>query len=267
MRHLALASLLVALAGTAVAQTNGVERLYVLDCGEAHAPDQARWSPGVNVGKPIDISDNCYLIHHKQGWMLWDTGIPDAVAAMTEPAPGPIPWRRTKTLAAQLTAIGVQPADIKYVGISHTHGDHVGNVDLFPAAKVLIQKAEYEWAFAADKKPPFSASHPAEQLVGDRDVFGDGSVMIISTPGHTPGHESLMVNLPKTGWLLLSGDVAHFQDNYDNRRVPAGNTDKEQSVASMQHVADLVARNHAQFWINHDAPQTAHTRHAPEFYD
>ncbi len=266
MRCFAFAAMVIALIGSAAAQTTGVERLYVLDCGEAHAPDQARWSPGVNAGVPIDISDNCYLIHHKLGWMLWDTGIPDAVAAMAQPAPGPIPWRRTKTLAGQIAAIGVRPADIKYIGISHTHGDHVGNVDLFPSAVVLIQKAEYQWAFASGKTP-FSAAHPAEQLDGDHDVFGDGGVMIVSTPGHTPGHESLMVNLPKTGWILLSGDVAHFQDNYDHLRVPSGNTDKEQSVASMRHVGELVTKYHAQFWINHDAAQTARTRHAPEFYD
>jgi N-acyl homoserine lactone hydrolase len=271
MRFLAFAVLLSGLAQTAAAQTaaagtGGVERLYVLDCGDAHAPDQARWSPGVNSGKPIDISDNCYLIHHKLGWMLWDTGIPDAVASMAEPPPGPIPWHRNKTLAAQLAALGVQPADIKYIGISHTHGDHVGNVDLFPTATVLIQKAEYEWAFASGHKP-FSDSHPADQLVGDHDVFGDGSVMIISTPGHTPGHESLMVDLPRTGRVILSGDVAHFRDNFDNRRVPAGNTDKAQSVASMDHIADLIAKYHAQFWINHDAAQTAGTRRPPEFYD
>jgi N-acyl homoserine lactone hydrolase len=266
MRYAAVVAMVMALAGSAAAQTGGVERLYVLDCGEAHAPDQARWSPGVNVGQPIDISDNCYLIHHKQGWMIWDTGIPDAVAAMSQPPPGPIPWRRSKTLAAQMAVIGVQPSDIKYVGISHTHGDHVGNVDLFPTATVLIQKAEYDWAFASPNKP-FSASHPAEKLDGDHDVFGDGSVLVISTPGHTPGHESLMVDLPKTGWLLLSGDVAHFQDNYDNRRVPSMNADKEKTLSSMQRVADLVAKYHAQFWINHDAPQTARTRHAPEYYD
>jgi N-acyl homoserine lactone hydrolase len=266
MRHLAIAALLVAFTGVSLVHAAGVERLYVLDCGEAHAPDQARWSPGVNVGVPIDISDNCYLIHHQQGWMLWDTGVSDAIAAMAQPAPGPIPWRRSKTLASQLAAIGVQPADIKYVGISHTHADHVGNVELFPAATVLIQAAEYDWAFASANKP-FSASHPVEKLNGDRDLFGDGSVMIISTPGHTPGHQCLMVDLPKTGWLLLSGDVAHFQDNFDNRRVPGGNTDKEKSVTSMQHVADLLAKYHADFWINHDAKQTARIRHAPEFYD
>jgi N-acyl homoserine lactone hydrolase len=254
-------------AQTASSQTpGGVDRLYVLDCGDAHAPDQSRWSPGVNVGKPIDISGNCYLIHHRQGYLLWDTGVPDALAGATQPAAGPIPWHRNRTLVSQLAAIGVQPADIKYVGISHTHGDHVGNVDLFPAATVLIQKAEYDWAFASATKP-FSASHPAEKLEGDRDVFGDGSVLIVSTPGHTPGHESLMVNLPRTGWIVLSGDAAHFKDNYDNRRVPGGNVDKDKSVASMNHIAELVAQKKAQLWINHDAVQTAQTRHAPEFYE
>jgi glyoxylase-like metal-dependent hydrolase (beta-lactamase superfamily II) len=256
----------LALATPLTANAAGLDRLYVLDCGEAHAPDQSRWSPGVNVGKPIDIVDSCYLIHHAQGWMVWDTGVPDALAAASSPAAGPIPWRRSKTLAAQLAAIGVQPSDIRYVGISHTHGDHVGNVELFPAATVLIQKAEYDWAFASPTKP-FSPDHKAEKLEGDRDVFGDGSVVILSTPGHTPGHESLLLNLPKTGFVLLSGDVAHFRDNYDNRRVPGGNTDKDKSLASMQHVSDVLAEKHAQFWINHDAAQGAEIRRAPDYYE
>ncbi len=265
MIRVALAGLLL-VASPARADPSGVDRLYVFDCGAAHAPDQSRWSPGVNVGQPIDIVDNCYLIHHKQGYMLWDTGVPDDLFDKDQPAPGPIPWRRSKTLAAQMAGIGVRPADIKFIGISHTHGDHVGNVELFPAATVLIQKAEYDWASASVTKP-FSAAHPVEKLEGEKDVFGDGSVRVVPTPGHTPGHESLMVDLPKTGWILLSGDVAHFQDNFDNRRVPGGNTDKSASVASMEHVAELLAKYHAQFWINHDAKQAASIRHAPEFYE
>ena len=265
MLRLGLAAIFLIVASPAIAGTGGVDRLYVLDCGTAHAPDQSRWSPGVNVGQPIDIVDNCYLIHHEQGYLLWDTGVPDDLFGKDQPASGPIPWRRSKTLASQLAALGVQPADIRFVGISHTHGDHVGNVDLFPGATVLIQKAEYDWAFASATKP-FSANHPVEKLEGEKDVFGDGSVRIVPTPGHTPGHESLMIDLPQTGWLLLSGDVAHFQDNFDNRRVPGGNTDKAQSIASMQHVADLLEKNHAQFWINHDAKQAAGIRYAPEFY-
>jgi glyoxylase-like metal-dependent hydrolase (beta-lactamase superfamily II) len=263
MRRLGLASLFLLAALPAAAQ---VDRLYVMDCGDARAPDQARWSPGVNVGQPIDIVDNCYLIHHTQGYLLWDTGVPDALASASSPMAGPIPWHRNKTLASQLEAIGVPLSAIRYIGISHTHGDHVGNVDQFPNATVLIQKAEYEWAFASPSKP-FSAAHKVELLEGDRDVFGDGSVRLLSTPGHTPGHESLMVQLPKTGWLILSGDVAHFQDNFDHRRIPSMNTGRDQTVTSMQHVADLAGQYHAQLWINHDAQQAKQVRHAPEYYE
>src|SRR5262245_64342615 len=109
---------------------------------------------------------------------------------------GAITQRRTKTLAAQLAEIGVKPADIAYVAISHTHGDHVGNVGLFPSSTILIQAAEYDWAMAQPTRPAFAATQRVEKLGGDRDVFGDGSVTILSTPGHTPGHQSLLVRLP-----------------------------------------------------------------------
>jgi glyoxylase-like metal-dependent hydrolase (beta-lactamase superfamily II) len=104
-------------------------------------------------------------------------------------------------------------------------------------------------------------------LEGDLDVFGDGSVTIISTPGHTPGHQSLLVHLPKTGWVILSGDASHFKDNWDNRRVTSMNTSAEQTQASFKRIADLLAEKHAQLWINHDQPQSASQRHSPEFYD
>ncbi|MGA8228440.1 MAG: MBL fold metallo-hydrolase, partial [Xanthobacteraceae bacterium] len=142
---------------------SGVERLYVLNCGRGHAADQSLWSPGVNVGTAIDVSDNCYLIKHKQGWFLWDTGVPDAVAAMPDGLPPSNPrasaWRRPKTLASQLDQLGVKPADIKYMAVSHTHGDHVGNVELFPQAMLFVQKAEYEWP-GPDNKPRFEPKHP-----------------------------------------------------------------------------------------------------------
>jgi len=128
---------------------SGIERLYVLDCGQNTGKDQSRWSPGVNEGKAIDFSDNCYLIRHAKGLLLWDTGVPDAVAAMPDGmvvANGAIVYRRAKTLVSQLAEIGVKPADVTYVAISHTHGDHVGNVGLFPTSTILIQGAEYDWA-------------------------------------------------------------------------------------------------------------------------
>jgi glyoxylase-like metal-dependent hydrolase (beta-lactamase superfamily II) len=98
-------------------------------------------------------------------------------------------------------------------------------------------------------------------------VFGDGSVTIIATPGHTPGHQSLLVKLPKTGAVLLSGDAVHFKDNWDNRRVPAQNADKDQTVASMQRMADLMARERAELWINHDKAQRDRQKMAPDFYE
>ncbi|QIG92501.1 MULTISPECIES: N-acyl homoserine lactonase family protein [unclassified Bradyrhizobium] len=249
---------------------SGVERLYILNCGEGVAGDISRWSPGVNEGKSMDFVDNCYLIKHAQGWFLWDTGIPDAVAEMPNglaPAdPKAVTWRRPKTLAAQLDQLGVKPSDIKAIAVSHTHPDHIGNVELFPAAMLYVQKAEYEWP-GTNNAPRFKPEHPATKLEGDRDVFGDGSVTILSTPGHTPGHQSLLVKLPKAGAVVLTGDAVHFKDNWDNRRVPSLNASKDQTLASMQKIADTLTKEKAQLWINHDKAQRDGLKMSPDFYD
>jgi len=271
-RSIALTAIVAALAWTAVlaGAAGGLDRLYVLDCGQNIGKDQSRWSPGVNEGKSIEFSDNCYLIRHAKGLLLWDTGIPDAVAAMPDGmvvANGAITQRRAKTLAAQLVEIGVKPADIAYVAVSHTHGDHVGNVALFPSSTILIQGTEYEWAMTQPVKPAFAATQPIEKLTGDRDVFGDGSVMILSTPGHTPGHQSLLVVLAKSGPVLLSGDAVHLRDNWENRRVPSMNTNREQTLASMQRIASVMETRKAQLWINHDKAQSAQLRYAPAYYE
>lgn len=256
--------------GHAQTGKSGVERLYILNCGEGVAGDISRWSPGVNEGKSMDFVDNCYLIKHPQGWLLWDTGVSDAVAAMPNglaPSdPKSVHWHRSKTLAAQLDQLGLKPSDIKTVAISHTHPDHVGNVELFPAAMLYVQKAEYEWP-GANNTPRFKPEHPVTKLDGDRDLFGDGSVVILSTPGHTPGHQSLLVKLPKTGAIVLSGDAAHFKDNWDNRRVPSINFDKDKTLASMQKISDTLTKEKAQLWINHDKAQRDTLKMAPEFYD
>ena len=248
----------------------GLERLYILNCGEGVAGDISRWSPGVNEGKSMDFVDNCYLIKHAQGWMLWDTGVPDAVAAMPDgqkPAdPRATHWKRPKTLASQLEQLGVKPSDVKYLAVSHTHGDHVGNVGMFPQAMLMVQKAEYEWP-GPNNTPRFKPEHPVTKLEGDRDVFGDGSVVIMSTPGHTPGHQSLLVKLPKTGARVLSGDAVHFQSNWEHRRVPALNVGQEQTRVSMQRIADVLAKENATLWINHDKAQRDTLKMAPEFYE
>jgi glyoxylase-like metal-dependent hydrolase (beta-lactamase superfamily II) len=255
---------------SAVTAEGGVEKLYILNCGEGVAGDISRWSPGVNVGKSMDFVDNCYLIRHSQGWLLWDTGVSDAIAAMPQGQAPSDPrmthWRRPKTLVSQLEQLGVKPSDVKLVAVSHSHPDHVGNVGLFPTSMLLVQKAEYEWPTPLGVGR-FKPEHPVTKLEGDHDVFGDGSVVILSTPGHTPGHQSLLVKLPKAGAIVLSGDAAHFKDNWENRRVPEGNVDKDKTLVSMQRIADTLSKEHAQLWINHDKAQRDSLKLAPDSYE
>lgn len=274
-RTITLAVLLVAAAltgnsGHAQPAKPGVEKLYILNCGEGVAGDISRWSPGINEGKSMNFVDSCYLIKHAQGWFLWDTGVADAVAAMPDglaPAdPKAVLWRRPKTLAGELDRLGVKPADIKGMAVSHTHPDHVGNVELFPTTMLYVQKAEYEWP-GANNAPRFKAEHPVTKLEGDRDIFGDGSVTILSTPGHTPGHQSLLVKLPKSGAIVLSGDAVHFTSNWEIRAVPSMNSNKEQTQASMLKIADTLAKEKAQLWINHDKAQRDSLKMSPEFYE
>jgi glyoxylase-like metal-dependent hydrolase (beta-lactamase superfamily II) len=259
-------ALAVAFACVAPAAAQTAERLYVMDCGHNSAKDQSLWSPGVNVGKPIEQADTCALVKHGGQWLLWDTGYPDAIAE--QPIDTPVGHAtRAGTLAAQLAEIGVTPADIAFVAVSHTHADHIGNVDHFPMSTLLIQKAELDWAFAPGKRALFKKDRPIRLLEGDLDVFGDGSVTLLSTPGHTPGHQSLLVHLAKTGWIVLTGDAAHFKDNWDHDRVPSINTSAEETHASRAKLARVLAEKKAQLWINHDLPTFEQLKHAPQLYD
>ena len=259
----------------AARDASGVQRMYVLYCGELKVPDIAPWTNGAHAGEPRTFSDNCYLIQHANGWMLWDSGLSDAL--LDKPASGPrgMQMSRSKTLAGQLAELGVSFDQIKFLAFSHSHQDHIGNANLFSHATVYLQSTEYAAMFGATpEKFGFAPAtyqnlkvNTIKQIDGDYDVFGDGSVEILSTPGHTPGHQSLLVHLPHTGALILSGDVAHFQENFDLRRVPAFNYNIDQSKQSMDKLAAVMQKEHAQLWINHDAQQNASIRHAPEFYD
>ena len=139
--------------GVAGERQSGVQRMYVFNCGESKVEDVSRWTPGVNVGKPWEFSANCYLIRHAQGWLMWDSGINDNVATMPQGFQrgkvSPRYWL-PKPLRAQLAEIGVAPGEITHVAFSHTHGDHVGNANLFAAATLYIQQAEYDAAFGPD---------------------------------------------------------------------------------------------------------------------
>jgi len=150
----------------------GVDRLYVIDCGDGSGPDESRWTPGANVGTPVDFPGHCYLIHHTQAWFLWDTGIDDAVAQLPNhervfhewgPGTGPI-WRKPITLAAQLEGIHVKPSDIKLMAVSHSHPDHAGNIEMFPYTLMLVQRVEYEWAGSRQDTVAFSKKHPVKLI-------------------------------------------------------------------------------------------------------
>src|SRR5262249_54647451 len=153
-----------------------------------------------------------------------------------------------------------------YVAVSHTHPDHIGNVELFPQVMLLVQKAEYEWPSPLGVGR-FKPEHPVMKLEGDHDVVGDGSVALLATPGQPPDHPARPVQLAKPAARVVSGEAVHFRSNGEKRRVPSNNTDKDQTLASMQRIADILAKEKAQLWINPDKAQRDSLKMAPEFYD
>lgn len=240
----ALVALSISAASASAQTKSGVDKLYILNCGEGIAGDISRWSPGVDVGKSMPMAENCYLMHHAQGWLLWDTGVTDAIAAMPNgqaPSdPRAIHWYRPKTLAAELDAVGVKSSDIKYLAISHTHPDHVGNVEMFPQSILLVQKAEYEWPNPLGVGR-FKPEHPVKKLEGDYDVFGDGSVVILSTPGHTPGHQSLVVD-GAAGRTVIAGQCIYEIVEAAAGKVAADNMhDEHYEEAGQQSLERLLA--------------------------
>jgi N-acyl homoserine lactone hydrolase len=187
--------------------------------------------------------------------LLWDTGVPES--ALNDPQgwstlPKLIVYHLDKSLSAQLAEIGLKPSDVALVAISHTHGDHIGNVILFPDAAILIQRTEYEWINSGNgpndnvnqlmalARKLLGSPKNLHLLDGDADVFSDGSVVLVSTPGHTPGSQSLLVHLKNSGFIILSGDVVHTQENFERKIVPSLNTDKAQSLASMEKIRQMM---------------------------
>ncbi len=254
-----------------------VERLFALDGGVGQVGDGSIYSPGFNVGVPMTLSCNAYLIRHRGGWLLWDTGIDDHL--VTEPqgrivAHG-IRGIVQRTVLSQLDEIGVKPDEIGTVVLSHAHFDHVGNCRLFAAAKWISQRAEYEAMFGRDYARygydpvlyETMRDNPVEIVDGDHDIFGDGAVRLIFTPGHTPGHCSLLVRLRESGPVLLSGDVAHNWNNFVLRRVPVFNADQEATISSMDKVDALLRAEEATMWVNHDALQSGALPRAPRWID
>jgi glyoxylase-like metal-dependent hydrolase (beta-lactamase superfamily II) len=276
MRKLVVLSLLLtACVGTAD-RVPGVDRMYVINCGENRVNDLSRWTPGVNLGKPAAFGNHCYLIQHAKGLMLWDSGNPDRLAALpnglTNPQ-GTITAFMRKPLAESLREIGVAPADIQHFAMSHGHGDHSGNANLFHTATIYMQTVEFDATFGPEPQKygfipaNFERLRGAKlvKLNGDHDVFGDGSVVIKPAPGHTPGHQVLAVRLPRTGPVLLSGDMVHLVYSWNNRVVPSFNFDVPASLRSIDAMKEYVAKTGAQLWVNHDMEQHAAIPKAPAF--
>ena len=248
------------------AQQLAVERMYVISCGENHVKDVSRWTPGVNVGKPHVFGNHCYLIKHARGWMLWDTGNADRIAALPNGLTAPngiITAFMKKPLAESLREVGVAPGDIQHFAMSHSHGDHSGNANLFSASTLYMQTPEHDAVFGPEpQKFNFIAANfeklrgaKTVKLNGDHDVFGDGSVLIKAAPGHTPGHQVLVVRLPKRGPVMLSGDMVHLVYSWNNRVVPSFNFDVAQSGRTIDEMKAYAQKTGAQLWVNHDREQ------------
>jgi N-acyl homoserine lactone hydrolase len=182
--------------------------------------------------------------------MMWDTG-------QALDAGPPAPKVSDVDLLAQ---IKVSADQIKFVGISHFHADHIGQANSFPNATLLIGTGD--WEVLTSKQPMFGAkpalvSHwisgggKVETVPQDKDVFGDGTVVMLSTPGHTPGHHSLMVKLSGRT-VILSGDMAHFKENFDTNGVPSFNFDRSQTVASIDRIRKIATNLKADIIIQHD---------------
>ena len=283
--------LLSLLAGTAIASSGELpnassagfaEKLFRLDCGRSIANDESIWTPGENQGHSIEFSSTCWLVKRGNQRLLWDTGVPEATA--NDPTgwstlPKLILYHLDKTLTSQLAEIGLKLPDVTYVAISHTHGDHIGNVTLFPDAEILIQRTEYEWIHGGNgpnenvnqlmalARRLMGSPRNLRLIDGDLDVFGDGSITLISTPGHTPGSQSLLVHLKNSGFIILSGDVVHLEENFAKSRVPSLNTDKQASIESMERIRQIIKTYKAIMFINHDKKQTDGLKLLPAFYD
>jgi glyoxylase-like metal-dependent hydrolase (beta-lactamase superfamily II) len=240
---------------TAWSQAAPEVTLTRLECGTNAAPTDvgARMTDTyAYTGLKVQLTFSCYLVKHGNDYMVWDTGNPVGTTATA-------PKTSLVDLLAQLK---VTPEQVVYVGVSHYHGDHTGQVSAFPKSTLLIGKGD--WDVLCDPKAPtnvnadrfaawISGGGKVEPLAGDKDVFGDGTVIVLNTPGHTPGHHSLLVRLKAKGNVLLTGDLAHFHENYETNGVPSFNTDRAATLASLDRFKKIAANLKATVIVQHDA--------------
>jgi N-acyl homoserine lactone hydrolase len=258
------------------AQLPNSVRLYIFDCGKLDIPDITPYQLTRAEITTNVMSVPCFLIAHPKGTLMWDVGaVPDRLI----PAGGSGTLRgygtSSKKLETQLNEIGYVPRDITYLSLSHFHWDHVGNANMFAGATWLVRQGERDVMFSdppSTRTEPenFSALENSKTTIittPDYDVFGDGSVVIKSAPGHSPDHQVLFVNLAKTGPIVLSGDLYHYPEERTLEKIPATEFDREQTVASRAAIEAFLARTHAQLWIQHDFNATAKLKKSPAYYE
>lgn len=257
----------------------GHVKLYVFDCGRIDSVNLGMFSSdGSYEGRAHSMADMCFLVRHPEGDLMWDSGLPDS---LNETEGGVFVEAYSlniavpNTLESQLEATGVSPDEIEYYTLSHSHFDHLGNTALFAGSTFLVDKNERAYMFRdearADEQafPLYAMLENAEtvEFEGDHDVFGDGSVMIIATPGHTPGHKSLLVRLENTGVVMITGDLYHLIESREKRIAPAFNHDIPQTLASMDHFEAIADENNATVIVEHALEHYEKLPHAPEYLD
>lgn len=279
MKHLIAWSLAALLLGAcANTPTTQGPKLYILDCGRIKPMDPMLFG----VKKEEMAGDGsfvtpCYLVVHPKGTLAWDVGqIPDAQIPDdgTEVTVQDI-LLANRRLEPQLKALGYAPADITYLAMSHYHLDHTANANLFAGATWIVQQAEYDAMFGAKEfairdTSSYDKLKDARRITlndADHDVFGDGTVVIKSAPGHTPGHQMLFLRLKNFGPLLLEGDLYHLPEERTLDRVPSFDFDAAQTRAARVETEAFLKETGAVMWIQHDPPTNAGLRKAPEFYD
>lgn len=274
-----LAALLAWVALPAVALDKPASlRLYALDCGSIEFKTLSMFADGDEYATtPGTLVDPCFLVVHPKGVLLWDTGLGDAVAdkpdGVTNAEYG-IHMTVPRTLKSQLQQLGMKPADVDFVGLSHLHFDHASNLQQFPDATWILSAAELAWASStptpAGVDPGVFAGYEKRHLRDkalDDDLFGDGSVRILRAPGHTPGHKVLMLQLKNAGTVILSGDLYHTRDNFKQQRVPPINDSRADTMASFDRVHRLIETHKARLVIQHSPEDFASLPKFPAWLD
>lgn len=247
-------------------------KLYIFDCGHIYRDDISDFGLSNEETNVRELFVACYLIDHPDGKMIWDAGLPLDLVGPRES--GASNWYE-RSIIDQLSDIGVEPRDIEFAAYSHFHYDHVGAANAFDEATLLIQEAEYYAAFHDAVNNPIFRPPLYDGLMdstkvllnGDHDVFGDGSVTILSAPGHTPGHQALKLELENYGPLILSGDLYHFEASRMLRRTPVFNTDSSETLRSMNKIEVIRQESGATFWIQHNLELANSLNLSPYYYD